>query len=148
MELWRLFRSKHGPGLDGIGGLHAAGRWHDLGSRVVYFGASPAIVVLERLAHIDPQLLPNDLMLARFEGDVSVDSTDFDIDDLTVSELTRSHGENFLRNGSACVLRIPSIIVPEESNLLFNPQHPDAAKIRQVFVRPFTFDIRLLTGIA
>ncbi len=31
MDLWRLHRAAHGPGLDGIGGLHAPGRWHALG---------------------------------------------------------------------------------------------------------------------
>ena len=66
-SLWRLYRARHGPGLDGLGGLFAAGRWHSLRERVVYFGGSAAIVVLERLAHTDPGLLPNDLQLARFE---------------------------------------------------------------------------------
>lgn len=147
MKLWRLYRSKHGPGLDGMGGLYAAGRWHDMGSRVVYFGASPAIVVLEKLAHIDPEFLPSDLLLARFEGNVSVETTDFDTKDLHAIELTRLHGENFLKHRNNCVLQVPSVLVPEDSNLLLNPQHPDALKIKQVFVRPFAFDNRLLTGI-
>ena len=59
--LWRLYRTPHGPGLDGIGGIFAGGRWHTLGERVVYFGGSAAIVVLERLAHTDPDLVPDDL---------------------------------------------------------------------------------------
>ena len=70
MLLWRLYRQAHGPGLDGAGGLHAAGRWHELGSPVVYFGASAAIVVLEKLAHINPDALPTDLILTRFEAEV------------------------------------------------------------------------------
>jgi RES domain-containing protein len=66
-RLWRLYRAEYGPGLDGIGGTFADGRWHTRGARVVYFGASAAIVVLERLAHTDPDLLPLDLRLAYFE---------------------------------------------------------------------------------
>ncbi len=50
----------HGPGLDGIGGTFADGRWHSRGDLVVYFGGSAAITVLERLAHTDPDLLPDD----------------------------------------------------------------------------------------
>jgi hypothetical protein len=57
-HLWRLYRAQHGPGLDGSAGLFADGRWHARGERVVYFGGSAAIVVLERLAHTDPDLLP------------------------------------------------------------------------------------------
>src|SRR6266550_1409200 len=43
----------------------------------------------------------------------------------------------------ACVLRVPSIVLPEEYNLVFNPLHPDASKLRTVDHRSFTFDGRL-----
>jgi RES domain-containing protein len=145
MTLWRLYRRVHGPGLDGVGGLYAAGRWHELGSRVVYFGASPGIVILEKLAHVDPELLPTDLILSRFEGEVSVeDLLQSEIDDLRDLKQTRARGETFLKAQTACVLRVPSILVPEEYNLLVNPLHPDASKIHAVDHRDFTFDGRLL----
>jgi len=38
---------------------------------------------------------------------------------------------------------VPSAIFPEESNLVLNPQHPDAARLRLVSERHFTFDPRL-----
>ena len=143
MQLWRLYREAHGPGLDGAGGLYAAGRWHELGSPVVYFGASPAIVILEKLAHVDPDVLPSDLILARFEGDISVEHlTDFD--DLQDLEQTRARGEKFLKARRTCVLRVPSIVVSEEYNLVFNPLHPDASRLGLMSSRPFSFDGRLL----
>jgi RES domain-containing protein len=124
MLLWRLYRRAHGPGLDGIGGLYAAGRWHELGTRVVYFGASPGIVVLEKLAHIDPAVLPDDLVLTRFEGDVSVeDVMTGEADDLHDLKQTRARGARFFKEQSACMLRVRSSIVPEEYNLVFNPLH-------------------------
>jgi RES domain-containing protein len=143
MLLWRLYRQAHGPGLDGAGGLHAAGRWHERGSPVVYFGASAAIVVLEKLAHVNPDALPTDLILTRFEGDISLEElTDFyGLNDLTQ---TRTRGEQFLKGKVACVLRVPSIVLPEEHNLVFNPLHPDASKLQPVDHRSFTFDGRLL----
>jgi RES domain-containing protein len=145
MQLWRLYRRAHGPGLDGIGGLYAAGRWHELGSRVVYFGASPGIVILEKLAHIDPELLPADLILSRFEGEVSVeDVLQSEVSDLRDLKQTRGRGETFLKAQTACVLRVPSILAPEEFNLLFNPVHPDASKVQTVEHRDFNFDSRLL----
>ena len=80
--LWRLYRAPHGPGLDGIGGIFADGRWHRQGELVVYFGASAAIVVLERLAHTDADLLPDDLRLGRFEFSAPAATTD--VNDLSV----------------------------------------------------------------
>jgi RES domain-containing protein len=145
MKLWRLYRRAHGPGLDGIGGLYAAGRWHELGSRVVYFGASPGIVILEKLAHVDPELLPADLILSRYEGDVSVeDLLQSEVHGLGDLKQTRARGEIFLKTRAACILRVPSVLVPDEYNLVFNPLHPDASKIQPYAHRDFTFDGRLL----
>ena len=143
MELWRLYRAAHGPGLDGAGGLYAAGRWHRLGRRVVYFGASAAIVVLEKLAHVDPDALPGDLLLGRFAGDLSVEPV---TEPLLASDLDacRARGERFLEAGRACALGVASAVLPEESNYLINAVHPDAARIRLVFERSFLFDERLI----
>jgi RES domain-containing protein len=143
MDLWRLYRAAHGPGLDGAGGLYAAGRWHRLGRRVIYFGASPAIVVLEKLAHIDPAALPNDLLLGRFRGELSVESVTepLDVRDLVAC---RARGERFLDTGRACALRISSVVLPEETNYLINAVHPQAVNIRVVSERSFFFDERLV----
>ena len=143
MDLWRLYRAAHGPGLDGAGGLYAAGRWHRLGRRVVYFGASAAIVVLEKLAHVDPEALPGDLLLWRFAGDPSVESVaePLDIRDLMAC---RARGERFLESGRACALRLSSAVLPEETNYLVNAAHPEAAGIRLISARSFAFDERLV----
>ena len=148
--LWRLYRSKYGPGLDGIGGTFAEGRWHAQGNRIVYFGASAAIVVLERLAHADADLLPRDLRLGYFEYPEALSSVKVD----TVAALTRNWiesesatrqiGTNWLQAGASCLLFVPSAILPEESNVVFNPQHPEAESIRLVRERPFSFDPRLI----
>jgi len=43
LRLWRIYREIHGPGLDGAGGLFAAGRWSKAGNRVVYFSDTPPL---------------------------------------------------------------------------------------------------------
>jgi RES domain-containing protein len=125
-----------------------AGRWHFLGTPVVYFGAGAAIVVLEKLAHLNPDTLPADLMLGLFEADVSVGDVwaegsahSRDLEDI---DLTRAAGQEWLQSGRSCVLRVPSIVVPEEHNLVMNPLHAEARAITQTTERPFTFDGRLL----
>jgi RES domain-containing protein len=144
-SLWRLYRARHGPGLDGIGGLLADGRWHTRGERVVYFGGSAAIVVLERLAHTDPDLLPNDLQLARFEySEPAVELTPLPANWNQDENLTRKIGAQWRHQGSSCLLAVPSAILPEEFNFVLNPEHPDAKRLRLVRTRLFTFDPRLI----
>lgn len=114
----------------------------------MYFGAGAAIVVLEKLAHLNPDTLPADLMLGLFEADVSVEdlwaeasAQSRDLDDI---ELTRAAGQEWLKSGRSCVLRVPSIVVPEEHNLVVNPLHAEVQRITLTTERPFTFDGRLL----
>lgn len=148
--LWRLYRARYGPGLDGIGGTLADGRWHTRGHRVVYFGASAAIVVLERLAHTDADLLPADLRLALFEfPDELVKARAGERLPLPTNwvrneNATRNIGERWYKERLSCLLVVPSAILPEESNFVLNPQHPDAGALRPVSERPFSFDPRLI----
>jgi RES domain-containing protein len=148
--LWRLYRAQYGPGLDGIGGTFADGRWHNRGELVVYFGGSAAIVVLERLAHTDPDLLPDDLRLALYEFSEPVSASQIEEygelpSDWTRDEnLTRAIGRRWRQQSTTCVLGVPSAILPEEFNFVLNPQHPDSKHLRLVRERGFSFDARLI----
>ena len=149
-RLWRLYRAEYGPGLDGTGGTFADGRWHTRGARVVYFGASAAIVVLERLAHTDPDLLPLDLRLAYFELPQTISGIKaHDISALPENWIqdenaTRRIGGQWWSERSSPLLVVPSAILPEESNYVLNAQHPEARSLRLIRARPFTFDPRLI----
>lgn len=143
--LWRLYRALHGPGLDGIGGTFAGGRWHSRGERVVYFGASAAIVVLERLAHTDPDLLPGDLRLGYFTIAAEAAAVGELPEDWARREAwSRAKGGEWLRGRAHALLAVPSAILAEETNYVFNPRHPAAASLTLVRERPFSFDDRLL----
>jgi RES domain-containing protein len=57
--------------------------------------------------------------------------------------VTRDLGTSRLQKKEAVLLRIPSAIVPETWNFLFNPAHPDAKKFRIVGAFAYPFDARL-----
>jgi RES domain-containing protein len=117
---------------------------------VVYFGGSTAIVVLERLAHTDPDLLPNDLRLARFDFPEPVLETKVEefaklpANWTQDEKATRQIGGRWRVEGSSCILAVPSAILPEELNFILNPEHPDAKRLRLVRERRFAFDPRLI----
>jgi RES domain-containing protein len=130
--------------------MFADGRWHILGERVVYFGGSAAIVVLERLAHTDPDLLPDDLRLALFDFSEPVLETK--VEEFAALPANWNRDENTSRliggrwrqQGSSCLLKVPSAILPEEPNFVLNPEHPEAKRLRMLRERRFTFDPRLI----
>jgi RES domain-containing protein len=150
MILWRLYRKAFGPGLAGLGGIYTDGRWHTKGHYCTYLGGSASIVVLEKLVHLDPINFESDLMLGQFEIETEVEDglvalnelwSGTPVDDI---EKTRQVGDSFLKLNQKCLLKVPSVIVPEEYNYLFNPKHADAADLSLIHERAFTFDDRLL----
>ena len=54
-----------------------------------------------------------------------------------------SFGTGWLRSGRSALLVVPSVIIPEESNVRINPQHPDGSAITAAKVRKWLYDPRL-----
>ncbi len=53
-------------------------------------------------------------------------------------------GDVWLDDRKTLALRVPSIVVAGEFNVLLNPEHPDMGKVKIVSVDPYVFDDRLL----
>jgi len=151
MRLWRI--SDHAS-LSGDGGLLGSARWHSRGRRVLYLADHPASALLEVMVHVevdaedlprDYQLLgidvPEDLAVHQLEqGQLSADWKE------RVS-LTQKIGDVWLNGGSTALLRVPSAIVPEASNYLLNPGHPDAARIAIASAIRAAFDPTLMSFV-
>jgi RES domain-containing protein len=151
MQLWRLCRKAFSKQpLSGEGGLYASARWHTSPRRVVYASHSLALACLEVLVHLDPELMPGDMVALEIDVPERVSITE-----LTVSELPKSWrrypaprslqrlGDTWLDDCESAVLRVPSVVVPTEQNYLINPLHPDARRITVVSKTRFSFDPRL-----
>jgi hypothetical protein len=52
-------------------------------------------------------------------------------------------GDRWLSAGADLVFKAPSVLIPEETNVMLNPLHPDMRRVRIVSTRPFRFDPRL-----
>jgi RES domain-containing protein len=133
--------------LSGEGGLRAVGRWHYAGHPVVYLAGSPPAALLEVCVHTSANDVPPEFTLLKIEGPETkvmvVHPEDLHLDWANLPEVTRSLGTAWLRKKQSVLLRVPSAIVPETSNFVFNPLHVDAARfrIRDSFAYPF--DARL-----
>jgi RES domain-containing protein len=143
MVLWRISRHRD---LRGIGGLKAAGRWHYAGHPIVYLAETPASALLEVCVHTSANDVPPEFTLLKIVGpDLDVPSIGVDTlseDWRTDLEITRDLGTSWLEKNETVVLRVPSAIVPETINSLFNPVHPDAREFRIVEAIAYPFDPR------
>ncbi|WP_419950008.1 RES family NAD+ phosphorylase [Candidatus Palauibacter sp.] len=151
MELWRITREAHAA-LDGEGARLYGARWTPPGTPAVYASSHLSLAALEYLVHIDAEDAPDDLVALHI-------SVPDDVTELACSPASlpsdwrqtppppecQEIGGEWAGKGDALLLRVPSVLVPEESNVLVNPLHPDAVRVRVVGSRPFTYDVRLLT---
>ena len=56
---------------------------------------------------------------------------------------TQAFGDEWLESKSSLLVEVPSVLVPETWNVLFNPLHPDASSFRIVKIYEHEFDPRL-----
>lgn len=147
---WRITKRKYkDAAFTGAGARKYGGRWNSPGTAIVYTAETQSLAILEMLVHLEtPDLLPEYVLIG------------VEIDESLVRELDRSKlprnwraqpaplelrkfGDEWLAAGNSAVLRVPSALVPGESNFLVNPAHPDFSKLTIRDAISFALDERL-----
>lgn len=148
---WRICRAAFVRGaFSGRGAADHGGRWNRPGIPVVYTSSSLSLAALEYLVNIDVPDLPSDLVAIPAEIPAGIATRRVDARDLPSSWRScpapgalQMVGERWVRKGESAVLFVPSAVIPEESNILLNPAHPDFVRIRIGKPKSFALDPRL-----
>lgn len=150
MRLWRIARRNH-AGLDGEGARLYGARWSSPGTAVVYAASHLSLAALEYLVRVDPDDAPDDLVALRLDVPEEATALTHAPPSLPAGwqrtpapPECQAIGDRWARNGQHLLLQLPSVLVPEESNLLVNPKHRDAPLVHVSGSRPLSFDPRLL----
>jgi RES domain-containing protein len=151
--VWRLARPEFAEHLDGEGSRIEGGRWNPIGLPALYTSEHLSLSVLEVYVHLPPEMrdvLPV-LTAVRISIPDMVESTRVTPERLT--ELLASAnplaacqavGEAWISRGHDLMLQVPSILIPEETNLILNPVHSRMREVKIVSRRAFHFDPRLV----
>jgi RES domain-containing protein len=154
--LWRIAtdtKAYKATALDGKGAEKTGGRWNRPGRPMVYTASSVALACLETVVHLNAGDLPLNRFLVRIQvpDDVWEARREWAAADLPSgwnaipeSKVSLDIGDRWLQDASSAVMVVPSVIVPEEFNVLINPGHPGAAGIRSRKLRPWSYDRRLV----
>ena len=126
------------------------GRWNSPGFPVVYLSESRALCALELLVHLTTpgsrakayHLLETQIAEEQIET-IPLGSLSPDWKSSPPTKDSTILGDRWLTEQRSLALRIPSSIIPEETNLLLNVNHPDFAKIKIGEPHTFSFDQRL-----
>ena len=148
---WRIIKRKHAKSpFSGIGARKYGGRWNSAGTTIVYTAQTQSLAVLEMLVHLDgPELLQRYVLIGvqideSFVREISPPDLprNWRVDPAPVA--SRQIGDRWIEAASSAVLRVPSTLVPAESNFLLNPAHPDFKKLVIGDPIAFDFDQRLV----
>ena len=151
LRAWRINKKRHAEeAFDGEGARLYGGRWNSPGVQAVYASESRALATLEVLAGLQTNSpLPGYVLIpAEFDESlvVAIELEDVPADwkQNPPAPSTQQLGDEWIARGESAVLRVPSALVPRESNYVLNPRHPDFSTIRVGEPEPVTMDPRLL----
>jgi RES domain-containing protein len=147
---WRICKHKHSKdAFTGEGARLFGGRWNHPGVAVVYVAESQSLAALEMLVHLNAAALLAKYVLIPVEiGEALVS----DVDRARLPSNWKSDpappeakalGDQWVLSGNSVALRVPSILMPNESNFLLNPEHADFSKLKIGQALGFEFDGRL-----
>lgn len=155
MRCWRIAADTPlflADDLSGEGARITGGRWNRSETPLIYASTSRALACLETIVHLaGADALP----LNRYLVEISVPDTTWKRrqvfvsnehvgwDALPAGRTSLDWGTEWAADGGTLIAEVPSIILPEETNVLINPWHRDIGRISAKKIRRWNYDMRL-----
>lgn len=149
MIVYRISKKQYIHDLTGFGAANFPGRWNSKGVYVLYTAATPSLALLESVVHIT-SLVQVEYSLAKIfiPDDLIVEISTTDLPEnwyvFPAPGDLKKFGDDFVRENKFLTLKVPSSIMPEDTNLLINPAHPAFSKVKILSVRQLDIDSRLV----
>jgi RES domain-containing protein len=129
MKVYRISRTKYAHDLTGTGAKLYGGRWNKKGTAAIYTSEARSLAMLELVVHFNS--------IVAFEQSYSYITLEIDereVLTLDVSNLPKNNiyssesiykelGDQFLFKKNMFALRVPSVLVPKEYNIILNPMN-------------------------
>ena len=148
MLVYRVAQARWAKDLSGEGSSLFGGRWNSRGNAMIYTSSTPSLALLEILAH--SSIAPIEQTLVTFDipsksiHKIAPKHLPEGWDKIPPGLPSQQFGDNFLSMGKWMAMRVPSVILPMEENMLINPNHPLTRNMKIVHVQSLSVDPRLL----
>ncbi len=146
MKVYRITKTQYAEDLNGTGSKLFGGRWNHIDTPCIYMSESRALSVLEYSVNIHIDFIPRALSLCVFEIDDSQINALKEEDlpgnwrETPVPKSTKDFGTKLLQQHA--IIRIPSIIIPQEFNYVVNPLTKNPC-FKLLETKDFIFDLRI-----
>jgi RES domain-containing protein len=138
--------------LTGAGAKITGGRWNRKKIALLYCSENIALACLETFVHVKSGGLPLNRYLVRIDipdavwsgaAMMAASTAPVGWDAIPIGKVSLDAGDAWVAKGASALLVVPSVIVPEEQNILINPLHADAKAIRVTKLRKWMYDSRM-----
>ena len=151
MLVYRISGQRFANDLSVTGARLNGGRWNSVGLSLLYAASYRSLALLEILVHTTNNYVPDDLMLITIEIPDTILIKEILHEEIS-DELNRKKaqaqfqtiGDKWIKSQTSLILKVPSVIIPEEFNYLINPLHKDFHKVKIKETKLFRFDERLV----
>lgn len=131
MKVFRIVLNKYSHELSGKGAAVYGGRWNSAGIEMVYTSEHRSLALCEILVHIvkskrreEYKMLTIDIPDKYSIGTLAKNKNPENWHLNKSQLLTQAVGDEFIRNEEHLAIGVPSVVIPEELNILINPYHP------------------------
>jgi RES domain-containing protein len=149
LRLWRIVTGKH-PIWSGEGARLFGQRWNPQGFPAIYTGTSFAVCLVEILVHANRTTPPSAARYVEADVPEDVSRETFDPhlhsgwDDPLDTSIAQAFGKAWIQERRSALLIVPSVVTGgHDTNVVVNPEHPDAARISVGTEKPVKLDARL-----
>jgi RES domain-containing protein len=139
--------------LSGKGAEVTGGRWNRKGLPVVYAAGTASLAALETIVHFAAAGLPLNRFLVRIDLPDDLwearrvapgSSLEVGWNAVPPGKVSLDVGDAWLKDPAGpLVLEVPSVVVPEESNVLLNARHAEMKRVNATKLRLWHYDGRL-----
>ena len=129
------------------GARRTSGRWHEAGDAVIYAAERYSAALLEKLAHWNGTLPPNQHFIEiTIPAETSYEVVTADIlpDWFSTSgTAARRFGHQWYEENRSAILLVPSVVARVERNVVINSRHADFNRLTAGLETPVWWDRRL-----
>ncbi len=127
MEVFRIVREKFANDISGDGAKLYGGRWNSIGIPCIYTSTNISLCLCEYLVNLPIFLLPKDLRLVSYKiPNETIKHVENSVlpkgwNTIPVSTASQFFGDELLKNNQMLAFSLPSVIIPQERNIVINP---------------------------
>lgn len=134
--------------MTGTGAKNTGGRWNSMNVPMVYASENIALATFETLSYLRTGGLPFNRFLVQISipdqiwNSRQIANLPGGWDAVPAGRASKKYGDDWIASRRSAILIVPSVIIPDENNILINPLHVQAGEIKATTLKRWHYDPR------